>query len=40
MSEQKSPAAYRGPGGIGRWVWWYVIVMLLGMAAFAAFTAF
>lgn len=26
---------YRGPGGIGRWVWWYVIVMLIAMVIFA-----
>jgi hypothetical protein len=40
MADGNRPATTRGPGGIGRWVWWYVIAMLVATAAFAVFTAF
>ena len=40
MSDRDSPVAYRGPGGIGRWVWWYVLAMLVAMALFAVYVAF
>ena len=38
MSDGKSPA-YHGPGGIGRWVWWYVLAMLIATAVFGLFVA-
>jgi hypothetical protein len=38
MADGNPTGTTRGPGGIGRWVWWYVIAMLVAMAAFAIFT--
>jgi hypothetical protein len=40
MSDRDTAEVYHGPGGIGRWVWWYVVAMLIAMGLFAAFLAF